>query len=217
MIHPFPVRYKLLVEGDEDRRVIPELMEASGVPWGPRGSEVVLIKPTGGFPNMTSSTLIETEWKESGLEALGLIADANDNFQARWTSLRNRCRTIVPTIPDDLPGSGLVVNSPDGKRLGIWLMPNNSSQGMLETFLAYLVPDASDALWHHAERARDEAKQLGAPYKHQHRDKARIHTWLAWQDPPGRQLHQAIFERILKPQSPESEVFLKWFRSLFHL
>ncbi len=212
-----PVRYKLLVEGEDDQRVIPELMEANGVPWGARGSEVVRIKPTDGFANMTSRTLIETEWKESGLEALGLIADANADCQSRWTSLRNRCRTIVPSVPDDLPRKGLVVTSPNGKRLGIWLMPDNSSTGMLETFLAYLVPNGSDVLWQHAERVRDEAKQLGAPYKNHHRDKAGIHTWLAWQDPPGRQLHQAIVERLLKPQSPESEVFVEWFRSLFHL
>lgn len=214
MTRAFPVTCKLLVEGEVEKRVIPELMEANGVPWGERGSEVVRIKPTGGFPKMTS-TLIATEWKESGLEALGLIADANDDFQSRWTSLRNRCRTIVPGIPDDLARGGVIVTAQNGKRLGIWLMPDNSSKGMFETFLAYLVPNASDGLWRHAEQARDEAKRLGAPYRGHHCAKASMHTWLAWQDPPGRQLHQAIVERILKPQSPESEVFVKWFRSLF--
>lgn len=37
-----------------------------------------------------------------------------------------------------------------------------------------------------------EASALGAPYRQTHRDKAELHTWLAWQDPPGLQVHLAV-------------------------
>jgi hypothetical protein len=54
-------------------------------------------------------------------------------------------------------------------------------------------------------------------YVDTHCDKANIYTWLAWQNPPGRQLHQAIIERILNPQHPNAQKFVKWFKNLYGL
>lgn len=48
-----------------------------------------------------------------------------------------------------------------------------------------------------------------------HHDKADIHTWLAWRDPPGRQLHDAVKQRILRPDSPHAAPFVRWFRRTF--
>jgi hypothetical protein len=48
-------------------------------------------------------------------------------------------------------------------------------------------------------------------------DKADIYTWLAWQNPPGRQLHQAIMERILAPSHPDAQKFGNWFKTLYGL
>ena len=47
-VHPKQV----FVEGEEDKRVIPELIEANGVPWGTRGEEVVHIKVFDGISNV---------------------------------------------------------------------------------------------------------------------------------------------------------------------
>jgi hypothetical protein len=96
-------------------------------------------------------------------------------------------------------------------------MPDNRLRGMLETFLAYLVPDTSQPLWQQAVKAFEEAQRLGAPCKVAHTDKAKIHTWLAWQDPPGRQLHNAVMERILDPTSPYARGFVNWFRLLYNI
>ena len=207
---------KLLVEGKEDERVIPQLMEANGIRWGEKRSEwVVEIKECDGFENMVKQGLIETELKASGLEVLGIIADANDEAGRRWGSLRNRCHGSFPELPDELPATGLIHESQTGLKLGVWLMPDNQSHGMMETFLTYLVPDDGNPVLKYAETARDEARVLGAPYKDVHADKAKIHTWLAWQDPPGRPLHNAVMERILDPCSPRAAAFVRWFRSLF--
>ena len=39
----------LLVEGEQDKRVIPQLMESNGVVWGSKNNEVVFIKDYGGY------------------------------------------------------------------------------------------------------------------------------------------------------------------------
>jgi len=63
---------KLLVEGDSDKRVIPELIEANGIPWGKNKSEaVVYIESYGGVTKILDPDVISTELKASRLSALG--------------------------------------------------------------------------------------------------------------------------------------------------
>lgn len=141
----------LLVEGDDDKRVIPELMEANGISWGAtRESWPVEIKPYDGIKNIVKQGVIETELKASGLKVLGIIADANDCVDSRWDALRNRCIERFPNLPDALPADGVIEENEDGLKLGIWLLPDNRSHGMMETFLTYLVRTENDAVLKHA-------------------------------------------------------------------
>jgi hypothetical protein len=91
-------------------------------------------------------------------------------------------------------------------------MPDNSSKGILEDFLRFLVPKG-DVLLPYAE----ETVQ-GLPEKRfseNDRPKALIHTWLAWQGDPGRPFGQAITARFLQPDVKEAAVFVEWLKSLF--
>jgi hypothetical protein len=69
----------------------------------------------------------------------------------------------------------------------------------------------------HARDATSYARRLGAPFRDSHREKAELHAWLAWQDPPGRQLHEAVRARALPPAPPVTNAFVAWFRHLFDL
>ena len=87
---------------------------------------------------------------------------------------------------------------------------------MLETFLGLFIDDKSSGLWEHVISHCEEAKtKHQAPYRTAHLDKARIHAWMVLQDPPGEQLHIAILQNILKPNSPQAEPFVNWFRKLY--
>lgn len=107
---PYRHTRRLLVEGAEDRRVIPELIEKGlGIEWGESEEEaIVSIEDCGGFDGILAKGLLETELKASGLEALGILADANDNPSGRWESLRNRCRPLVGDFPDEIATDGLI-------------------------------------------------------------------------------------------------------------
>ena len=96
-------------------------------------------------------------------------------------------------------------------------MPDNQNKGMLEDFLAYLVPNESDHLWQFAQDQAQEAKNHGATFKNVHKAKANIYTWLAWQDEPGKQLHEAIKEPILNATHPKAQDFVDWFKVLYDL
>jgi hypothetical protein len=45
--------------------------------------------------------------------------------------------------------------------------------------------------------------------------KANIHTWLAWQEEPGKPMGQAITAKYLNPKSKQAELFVNWLRALF--
>jgi hypothetical protein len=160
---------------------------------------------------------IETHLKASGLTALGVMIDADESAASRWTAIRARIIDRYPEAPEDLPARGAVLHREGSPSFGAWIMPDNSNRGMLETFLLHLRPEDNSPLLEFGERTVMDAQSLGAPFKPLHIDKAKIHTWLAWQDPPGRQLHNAIMEKMLERQSPEFQQFISWFRDVYGL
>ncbi len=175
------------------------------------------IEAVGGIDELLRPGSIRAELGQRNLQRLGILLDADDQPAERWQRLRAECAALSLDLPATPPPEGAIVRSQEGKSLGIWLMPDNQSRGMLETFLAYLVPDEGSALWAYVQEAITEARHRGAPYRDAHRDKAEIHTWLAWQDPPGSQLHHAVLQKMLDPQSERAKTFVTWFRRLYEL
>ncbi|MFM6253301.1 MAG: DUF3226 domain-containing protein, partial [Dolichospermum sp.] len=126
---------KLLVEGQDDLRVIPELIEKNGIFWGNKKEEAIIsIQECGGYENITYD-LIYTELQARGRTHLGLMVDADDDVSLRWQSIRNACLTSIPNLPEQIPEKGLIINTPDDKKFGVWIMPDNQSRGMLETLM----------------------------------------------------------------------------------
>ena len=209
---------RLLVEGDEDRRVIPEVMDKF-VAWGEtKAQAVVEIESSGGIERLLEPGAIEAEINLPGLQALGIIIDADDQRAGRWASVVRRCREGLPDFPEVLPDGGLIYQATTGLRVGVWIMPDNQSSGMLETFLGQLIPIEQDQLWAFAQQASAEAKEKHrAPCSDSHRDKADIHTYLAWLDPPGQQLHHAVLHKALEGRTPLGLRFARWFVGLFEL
>lgn len=208
----------LVVEGRTEVFVIPYLMEANGVNWGKGKNTVVYIKDYDGYENINKPDAIATELLASGLTSLGIIIDADEEPKERWQSIRNTCQnSFMNTLPKDLPENGLICNAPNEVKFGIWMMPDNQMRGILETFLAYMIPDKNESLWEFAQQSTQEATNQGANFTEFQRDKANIYTWLAWQNPPGQQLHQAIEQKIFDPQHPRAQKFVKWFKDLYGL
>ncbi len=206
---------RLYVEGKTDRFVIAELAEANGIVWNDRHPPID-IQFTGSKEALKDSDSIQARLSESGIQAIGIVIDADEDPEATWMSIRNSCLKSIPDFPQDLPSTGLIHRTSDDINVGIWMMPDNQLRGMLETFLAYLVTE-TDVLWEYAQSTVHQAKSKGAKFKPTHQDKANIHTWLAWQDEPGQQLHTALQKKILQPQHPKAQDFAHWLKRLYSL
>ena len=172
------------MEGAKDLRVIPYLMEANGVVWVPDVDPVVHIAPNNGAEQLLKKGVIESELRASGLEALGVVIDANGDARRRWSQVRDRCLNEFDGLPDEIPEEGLKVNHRDGPRFGVWIMPDNRFCGMLEDFLIRLIPDELGPLYGLAQNCVTEAARNGASFKDVHKTKAEnAGRRLAWSSP----------------------------------
>jgi hypothetical protein len=171
-----------------------------------------------GVENLLESFPVRLKASQEG-DILGVVLDADTNLAGRWQSLRNHLRaagyTNVPDAPDP---AGTVCEPPQDTllpRAGIWLMPDNRTTGMLEDFLRLLVPHAKEsALFRHAETSI-AAIPGTPPFIPAHRSKALMHTWLAWQEEPGKPFGTAITAKYLDPNAPQADVFIGWLERLF--
>ena len=205
------------MEGETDKSVIPYLMEANGVMWPNPPNHPVFIESYGSVDEILKPEVIAAELRASGLEALGVVVDADGDAAARWQQLRAWCSAEFVELPERIPVEGLEAVHSDGPRFGIWIMPDNQFAGMLEDFLVQLIPDEARDLYQLAQGCVAESQHRGASFRDVHRRKAELHTWLAWQDPPGVRLHEAVDHRALDPSRPESGAFVDWFRHLFRV
>jgi hypothetical protein len=160
---------------------------------------------------------LQAELQEGHLASLGVIVDADDDIAGRWQSIR----TILldegySTVPMQPHSEGTIIYESDQPTIGIWIMPNNELPGMLEHFCRFLVP-YDDCLWDHAEYIVRQVAQVDCRFPQPHLMKAQIHSWLAWQNEPGKPLGQAITKRFLDAQAPYAQQFILWVRRLFEL
>ncbi len=205
---------KLLVEGKDDCRTIPHLM-GHHVHWpdDKKLAPVEILDCEGGG-NVWSRLSLHI--KSNILTHIGVVVDADGDGITKWNGFRNSCLPQFPSIPESLPEKGLILNE-NGMHLGFWMMPNNVEDGMLETFLSYLVSTEHMDLWRFSETSSANARSNGATYKDSHMDKAKIHTFLAWIDPPGTTFGIALKKKVLDPNSENATPFVEWFRKLFEL
>ena len=202
----------LLAEGKDEQYLLPELLELAGIPW-PK-PHPVQIHRTDGVDSLLDLDEIEAIYLDPTRVAIGLVVDANGDIGGRWRHVRAMLASIAPGFPEELDRAGIVHQEENGPRLGVWLMPDNVRAGMLETLLLAIRKDGR-ALWAHVSTSVEEARAHGATYRDPHRDKAELHTWLAWQDPPGQALGTAAKAHHFDVQSPSFAPFVSWFRRLF--
>jgi hypothetical protein len=129
--------------------------------------------------------------------------------------MRSKLSQYHYNFPADPNAGGTILDSTaDEPRIGFWLMPDNKKSGMIEDFCAEMAEPNALAF---AKECVEGAKQRGlSSYKDVHTSKAIIHTYLAWQDEPGRPLGQAVSMQALKPHTLIAIRFVEWLNRLFN-
>jgi len=208
-------RSSLHVEGPDDLHSIVHLLIRHGIdydakPWPPAFPK---FKAVGDVDSLLDG--IETAIELSTGRAVGFVLDADSPLLDRWRAVRDRLRKSGLDVPDEPASRGFVAQSSTFRStVGVWLMPDNQHDGKLETFLETLI-DEQDALIDHATKTTNTASELGARFSEVDHIKATIHTWLAWQEEPGRPYGTAIRAKYFRHDSPAAVAFVAWFKRLY--
>ena len=204
----------LIVEGVNDREFVYHLTNHVDIPHG--AYEIHRWeKNIGGFQTVVNS--LPGFLVGSDVQRLGIVVDADEHPAHHWTSVVNKLRDFGYNLPSR-PVRGGVVHSEPGKRIlvGLWLMPDNESTGMLENLAAALIVPG-DPLWGRAVDAVTRIPDSERRFKPTYEAKAHMHTWLAWQDEPGTQLGLAFDRHYLDAAAPPAVDFVQWLKRLFAL
>lgn len=201
----------LLVEGVDDEHVLKHLCGNRGVP------HLDAFVRHEGVNHVLESLPVRLRASGDG-DIVGVVVDADTDAAARWHSLRDRLVGVgYEDVPDHPVPEGTILDPPVGRllpRVGVWIMPDNRSDGILEDFLRSLIPGDS-LLFRHVESSVAAIPDGERRFSRLAEPKARIHTWLAWQEEPGKPLGTAITARYLDPDVPQVDALVSWLNRLF--
>lgn len=201
---------KLLVEGNDDQHVLWAICQQFNI------DESFDIIDSEGVSTLISNITVRA--KQRDVRTLGILVDADTDLNKRWAQIANELKGMnysVPKVPNTL-GTLIPSPAPNRPQVGIWLMPNNQLPGMIEDFIRFLVPKHEECLALAEEAIITLEKRNLQQYIPNHRAKALIHTWLAWQEDPGTPLGQAITKRYLTIDTTIATQLVQWLNSLFN-
>lgn len=222
----------ILVEGVDDLEVIRHLLHSRGFVLDQQSKllkhsqfgELLVKKTQDPYDDGGAQTLIRkfALLLKTTNPAVGIVLDRDLDLPRQlrpWPSLRHHILEVLPDLklilPKEggpLPAEGLIIPFGRGRRLGVWLMPDNQNLGMLETFVKKLIPP-DDRLLSRAESVVRAIPEEDRRFRHK-KDKACIHTWLAWQEEPGIGMGTAIRSLYLRADAPAATLFVKWLEQL---
>lgn len=130
----------LLVEGRDDEHVLKHLCGNRNI------GRIDEIEPLGSVEALLEGIPVRLKAGEEG-DRVGVVIDADTDLAARWRSLRDRLIALgYPGVGEHPDPKGTVLEPPADKllpRVGIRIMPDNRTPGILEDFLLFLVPPDS--------------------------------------------------------------------------
>jgi len=194
--------FRVLVEGSDDLHLIKNVAREHGVDIEKEVHSCEGIEPL--LDEVLPVSL------KAGYAAIAVVVDADTDLEARWKAVAHRLTAAGYEVPERPPKDGLILSN-RRPAVGVWLMPDNSLPGSLEDFAARLIPP-DDALWPRALNAVADIPANERRFTAVR--KAEIHTYLAWQEEPGKPLGLAVTKKYFQTDAELCRRFVSWLRQL---
>jgi hypothetical protein len=215
---------KLLVEGEADRAFFEACCRVAGL------AGLVQVGPPTDFSGKGDGRanalhilprLLE-DMNDGNVTHLAIIIDADFEqtnglgFGRTWqkaAAIFKDAGYNVGSHPKPQPG-GYVFSHPDGlPDAGLWIMPDNSSDGFLEDFVKAAIIDDEKTLFN---LAGNSVQGLKSPkFRPIHRSKAELATWMAWQETPGQRLVGAVGNELISFQYGFAKHLIEWLKQVY--
>lgn len=174
-----------------------------------------MIEVKGNYEKLHES--IPLEVMRSGCRNLGIIADANSNYKNRKKSIINKLNETndFEILEKDGLSDCIFTSSTNSKlRVGIWLMPDNCSQGELEDLVYNMIPEI-DPILPLAKEYIDKIPSEKRKFIGKKTTRAYVYAWLATRKNPNP-MGLSIKVGDLSHDSQFANAFVAWFHQLFY-
>jgi len=151
---------------------------------------------------------------KSKIERICVLFDAEQReAQRSWRSVREvLAEDGYAQLPEEMPKSGVICEAEGRPRVGVWIMPDNLSRGMIEDFYLQSIPRDD------RERIRSEQFIQSIPSSERlfgaKISKAVYGVWLSIQKEPTSPA-QAITRNLVSRESGQLPLFVSWLQRLF--
>lgn len=221
-----PAKNILLVEGASDQKFFKQLL--SGLsntpeiePKIPRDVDAQIYR--NGLQPLYRQLQLQLDLLIRGqVNKLAVIVDADHTAQAGNGFANRREQLIgllaekdfVITLQPQAAAVGEIFKHPSGAEVGVWIMPDHQSDGMIEDlFIGLIKPEHAPLL----QQATEVIGNLGeykafAPH---HESKARLSTWLAWQKEPGISPSYAYYKDLFDKENVRLVALTDWLKRVF--
>jgi hypothetical protein len=213
----------LLVEGDFDKYFIGELLRQTPNQVGKIAIEPFKKKDEAGLKQDEQGiyallrSLPITIRATPPTNILGIIVDADITATGRWQRIKQiLMNSGYENLPESFP-NGLIIPTNDSlPRFGLWIMPDNQEEGIIENFIRQLIHE-QDQLQPEIDLVIDSLREKGLQlFTDVHRPKAFMRTWLAWQERPEMSFGVAISRKVLTTDTDLCLRFVNWLNRLFN-
>ncbi len=216
-------KHVLLVEGEGDRGVFEQI--CNSLQLNPE-IQVATPKdnqgPRNGKPGVFERLPILLKRIADGeLVHLAVVVDAdyvqyNEGYQKTLEKITEIITPYGFSLTQRLENqpSGLIFENSDGLAdLGLWIMPNNQNEGMLEDFIKTCLSTTELPLFDHAVQVVQAVPNK--KFKDHHYSKAEVATWLAWQNQPGHGLYYSVKDKLLDTEHALFQEMQQWLKNIF--
>lgn len=212
---------RLIVEG-KDGFVISSIMGKRKIPF-PKGYNKNNINNffinAGGISKV--KTALKEELESPDITNIGVIVDSDDeDATTKFESLKLVIeQTLKITFPDDanFSNNGFGYQLLENLFIGIWVMPDNQSNGYLEHFVGDLIP-TDNQTWNFVNEKVDELMNANfCEFTTVKKQKALIHTYLGLKESPGLPIGLGISANYFDANLPAADGLVEWVKNTFQL
>jgi len=197
-------RVRVLVEGGDDAHFVHHFVNATL-------QREIKVDQCGSLEKLLAIAATHVS-KESPVDLLVVICDADANPAQRWKEIRQSLTEAY--VPESPVPNGLIADFSRQQKLAIWMMPNNGGPGAIEDFLAEIRVrnERQSVLAIHAKNSLAAIQANDRLFAAKDESKAELRTWLAWQKEPGAPFGLAVNLGCFDLEHASANRFAAWFR-----
>lgn len=221
---------KLIVEGDNDIHLITRLCLAKGIKaikGYENQSEYIrqFVSKAGGKEEVKRALRFQLEKEETNNQAnVGVVIDADSETENpaidTWLSIRHILSEFgYKNLPKKPNPQGTIIVQEDKAKIGVWIMPNNVDAGYLEHFFQDLILEKDEFLVEAAHITEGFISSKRNRFSQTALQKAKVHTWLSWQEKPELPMGFALkeYDGLFDLDKEIVQHFFDWFKNTFEV